>query len=232
MSSLTAFPSSPRREASWSSRPVSAPHQSRSIREQRRASARGSGGSRSATAQSARQSAIDRAADDDSPAPRGTSPAISRRQGCGSIPSRRSSAAAPRTKRRQPYGAPALPGLGGRISGPSSKRSCWERSSAWATISVPAIGSAETVSPARNRERKAEAIVVVGVLTDQVYASRGESPYWAWRHGREPMRGRGRPWTDGRVARGPAPSYFRVGRKAPLGGPRRGADWEGDLGGT
>src|SRR5918999_1636929 len=74
MSIRSARPRSPNREASWSSRPVSAPHQSRSIREQSRASSTRPGGSAPATAHSARQSDTDSAADDDRPAPRGARP--------------------------------------------------------------------------------------------------------------------------------------------------------------
>ena len=101
-----------------------------------------------AAAQSARQSATERAADDDSPAPRGTSPGISSGRGAarfrhaGARRLRRARSGASRS------GAPGRPGCGGRISSSSAKRSPWERSSAWATIAAwRRPGPRATVTP-------------------------------------------------------------------------------------
>ena len=96
-------PPRPSSEASGSSRPVRAPHQSFSIREQSRARASRLGRLGARHARRAPGRARPRA-------PRRTtarrraaaSPAISSRQGRGSTPAAPSSAAAPRTKARQP----------------------------------------------------------------------------------------------------------------------------------
>ena len=93
--------------------------------------------------------------------------AISSRQGRSSMPSRSSSAAAPRTKRRQP-GAPAA--RAGRVD-----RGVEREAVALAEVERVRLdrGAAErarprTVDAALDRERQAEPVVVVGVLADQV----------------------------------------------------------------
>ena len=166
MSMRSARPGLEQSEASWSSSPVWAPAQSFSTREQSRASASLSGGSAPATSHSARQSATQTAADEDRPAPRGRSLAIVRRQPRSSIPSRASSAAAPRTS--------AAPALGGLSLG----------------AKVEAVGLAEVARVRLDRaarrglrghrdaaldgEGEAQPVVVVGVLADHVHAPRGE----------------------------------------------------------
>ena len=66
---LIASPSRPQSEASWSSRPVSAPTQSFSTREQSFASSTRSGSGAPATASSASESAASSAAEEESPEP-------------------------------------------------------------------------------------------------------------------------------------------------------------------
>ena len=147
--------------------PVWAPAQSFSTREQSRASSTRSGGSAPATSHSARQSATQTAAEEDRPAPRGRSLAISRRQRRSSTPSRASSAAAPRTSARQPS---ARCPLGAKLEAVASRRG---RPRA-PRSRCPAPGSAATVTPRSIGEGQAQAVVVVGVLADQVDAARGE----------------------------------------------------------
>ena len=106
--SAARAPSRQHSEASWSSRPVSAPTQSFSTREQslRELGAvglLGAGARRAARGASAASSA----AEEESPQPCGTSPVIGERaRGATSTPAARSSATMPRTKARQPSRAP------------------------------------------------------------------------------------------------------------------------------
>ena len=51
--------------------------------------------------------------------------------------------------------------------------------------------------PAIDREGQAKAEVVIGVLADQIHASRRESPDPVRVHGRHPTAARARPWTHG-----------------------------------
>ena len=51
--------------------------------------------------------------------------------------------------------------------------------------------------PQLDREGQADAEVVIGVLADQIHASRGESPAPVRVHGRHPTGARARPWTHG-----------------------------------
>ncbi len=75
-STRSALPRSPDSDAIWSSRPVWAPTQSFSTREQIRASSSRSPASMPLIASMARHSATSSAADDESPDPRGTVPLI------------------------------------------------------------------------------------------------------------------------------------------------------------
>ena len=64
-----------------------------------------------------------------------------------------------------------------------------------ATTSPPSRNFAVTVTPSSIGEGQAEAVVVVGVLADQIGASRRESPDPMRVHGRPPYGARARPWT-------------------------------------
>ena len=160
----------PRRRAtaSWSSRPVCAPVQSFSTREHSRASADPVG--RLGSGDRAEREA-ERHADGGGRGQAGAAGevAVDARAGTArsSMPVAPSSAAAPRTNARQPS-APR------RSRAPSSKRSRSPRSSACASIAPPASGLGGHRDAALDREREAEAVVVVGVLADQVDPSGGE----------------------------------------------------------
>ena len=171
MSMRTAWPSSPQSEASWSSSPVSAPHHTFSIREHSRARATRSGASAPATAHSARQSEIESAAEDESPASAGRSPENSSRQGRSSTPARRSSEAAPRAKRLQPSGA-----SDGRPSRPSAKLSVSPEIEGVHLDPVPGVERHGTHGDASvDGERQTQPEVVVGVLSDQIDPAGSES---------------------------------------------------------
>ena len=166
-SSRTAWPERPKSAASWSRSPVRAPTHAFSTREHRRASSRRSGSGRPAWARSASARATPSAAEDDSPAPRGTSPAIVSVPPRGGCPARASSAAVPRTNARQPD-------AGGGCA--TAKASSSPRSTARA-VSVSSSPLLDGHGDARaDGERQAEPVVVVRVLADEVHPAGRKRP--------------------------------------------------------
>ena len=153
-------------EASWSSSPVWAPAQSFSMREQSRASASRSGGSAPATSQSAQ---AERHADGRRGGQAGAAREVAR--------DRQATAAQLDALARELGGRAAherAPALGGWPSAPSSKLSVSPRSLARASIAPPARGLGGDRDAPLDGERKAQAVVVVGVLADHVDAPGSE----------------------------------------------------------
>ncbi len=152
--------------ASWSSRPVCAPVHSFSMREHRRASSTRSGG---VLAGDGAERQADRHAHGRR---RGQARAARQvRVDLQAAAAQRDPAGRELGGRAAHERAPAVGRLGGW---PSAKRSCSSRSSARASIASPVERLGRHPHAALDRERQAEAVVVVGVLADQVDPPRGE----------------------------------------------------------
>ena len=185
----TACSARPNSDAIWSSSPLWVPTQRCSIRWQMRASSRRSGGSASDSANNARQSDTASAAEDDRPLPWGTSPVIASRAPPTGSPAACSSATAPRTNARQPSVGPGP--THGRPTAGHPPTIIGELESVFLTEVErlrldPRLADrcAGDTNAEGDRERQRQAVVVVGVLADQVDPSGSEcehSPGQVWR---------------------------------------------------
>ena len=176
MSSRRARPSSPSSDASWSSRPVSWPAHSLSIREHSRASLTGRGGS-------ALGDAVEREGERHAESRRGgeARAAAAGRSSMSSVAAGQLHAGAAQLRERALEEAVAVVEV--------------RRRDLVAVVQLGCHGD-----PELDRERQAESVVVIGVLADQVHASRRESPDPMRVHGRHPTSHRRRPWTHCGVA--------------------------------
>ena len=158
----SARPSRPHSDASWSSSPVSAPTQSFSIRLQSRASS-----IRSPLGRLARQldAARARAPPRARPRRRGRCPARSCRAIVSARARQRDAERAQLADRAADERPPAVGRL--RVAGGEPVALARGRSRG-ASIWPPVSGSAAHGDPVGDRERQREAVVVVGVLADQV----------------------------------------------------------------
>ena len=159
---------SPHSAASWSSRPVSAPTQSFSTREQMRASSRRSAGSSSpATASRASASAASSAADEERPEPCSRSPSIGQPGG----PQREAGGAQlghHAAREGAPARGPFRRGQRERVLLAEVERANLD------LVAGERLGGDRDA--ALDRERQREAVVVVGVLADQVHAAGPAGP--------------------------------------------------------